>query len=149
MKLARNVAGLALTILAAILAPTFARASDLLQCEPIDAVTLGDDGRLERNAATNVASTDGYIIDLSTGAVRITSGSAILGPAQWIVVQEGGSGNDTVLVPAGLESPTLRTAATDSIRVRRWSIETDGQLPIRFVRYSLTTMISGTCEAIM
>jgi len=136
--------------------------STLLRCKAKDAVSLGDDGVLSRGAvsATN-RLVDSWIIDLSTGMVRITDGTRELGPVQWTVVRKGNKSNDTVLVrlpdlccggKSSLNSEgakrftrlDLANAATDSIRIRHW----EGMKNILFQKNSLSTFATGTCRPI-
>lgn len=119
----------------------------LLRCSVNDAVSLQDDGSLSRDDnAARTARGDDYIVDLTTGAVRLCLRAedyceSLTAP--WIVVNRGNSANDAVLVPPGPsgEEYELSWAATDFIRIRQWT----GHGAILFLRYSLSTLASGTC----
>ena len=155
MKSVKAIAVWAAFLALLIPLPTFA--ADLLRCQAKDAISLQKDGTLRKDSGAELASNDNYIVDISTGVVRVSNPSPSmmsirLSPAQWFVAQEGNDLNDTVLVP---RNPTmssvstfarddLRDAATDFIRIRQWK----GQSTILFIRYALSTMVSGTCEPI-
>jgi hypothetical protein len=148
------------TLIAGVLVLAFltpAHAESLLRCHAKDAVDLEEDGTLQRNAVALSAMNDIWIIDLSTGVVRIGGGVNSLGPTHYTIVQEGNARNDHVLVHlvdrAGLGTNQwhkfdLSDAATRFIRIRQWSNENQEKPGIRFIRYDLSTLVSGTCEPI-
>jgi hypothetical protein len=112
----------------------------LLRCTVRDAVTLDHNGTLSRDDnASKAAKTDIYIVDITTGALRLCSGYACI-ERTWIVAYRGGDANDTVLVAQDM----LRYATTDFIRIRQWK----GQKETLFLGYSLSTLASGTCTAV-
>ena len=80
------------------------------------------------------------IVDTATGAVRFVG--VATDPQTWNVIQKGSSANDFVAVAArGLN---LAQAVTDFIRIRTWG----KTKTVRFIRYAMSTMITGTCEPI-
>lgn len=132
-------------------------AKTVLRCTVNDAVTLQDDGTLSRNDnIAKGAETGDYIIDITTGAVRfcMLGGDYCVdnfnGP--WIVARHGDADNDTVLVTSApiasvRENPTIALvyAATDMIRIRQWR---KGQPRILFLRFTISTLASGTCRPV-
>lgn len=150
-----RVAGIfiAAVFCASVLPFPAAAETSILRCQEKDAVDLQEDGTLERTAAAKAQMVDHLLIDLSTGVVRLLYGSSSSGPIHYTVVQEGSSANDTVLVKLSgaseietLAKGSLVSAATEFIRVRQWSIVTGKEPAIHFLRYSLSTLFSGTCQ---
>lgn len=138
---------------AALLASaTTATAESLLRCQPKDAVALEEDGTLQRNFAADREMEDVWIVDITTGAIRISNGQNSIGPVHYTVIQRGDSRNDTVLARLGLRTTNLdkldvADAVTDFIRIRQWSFEAE-RPAVRFIRYHLSLVVSGTCEPI-
>ena len=123
---------------------TTADASQLYRCEIRDAVSLGADGRLERNQLVeklaNIESP--IIVDTSTGAIRVGQFGSV---QKWDVVQAANSANDFVAVQSSIFREGRAAAATDFIRIRAWE-GMNGK--ILFIKYSLSIIFTGTCDFI-
>jgi hypothetical protein len=118
-------------------------AASLVRCHAKDAVSLQNDGTLAADEVAESAKTDDWTIDIVNGNVWIGGGAGI-GPVKWIVAQNGGGGNDTILLKPS-------NTPTDFIRIRQWTDPMVGRpdgSPILFVRYDLSTLVSGTCEPV-
>jgi hypothetical protein len=118
-------------------------ASKTYRCTAKDAVSLQDNGTVDRDSIAKAyrKNLDGIIINTLTGALTYASGSQDI----WRVVQEGNSANDHVLIPRIFfqeANKAAATAATDFIRVRAWS----GQPHVTFMAFSLSVLVTGTCE---
>lgn len=118
----------------------------LYRCQAHDAVSLGDNGMLERNRLANFSreTYETFVLDTVTGVVREKHKHG--DPLQWAVVQRGSDDYDFVAVPPRIGSAErqLASAARDFIRVRAWKRHTK----VFFIRFMLDTVISGTCELI-
>ena len=116
------------------------------RCKITDVMTLAEDGRLR--ASNNPKDLmrqlyDGAIIDTLTGAVTQRDGTRSV----WKIIQKGNWENDYVLTPNPFMLDDTRVpaaAATDFIRVRAWTENPT----VRFLIFDLSTLASGTCEAV-
>jgi hypothetical protein len=116
----------------------------IYRCNAKNAVSLQSNGTLNGDEDLR-KEYDGIIIDTLTGAITYPRyGMRVV----WDVVQEGGNNNDHVLIPQSDYPRSVKGAAaagaTDFIRVRAWSREPQ----VRFMAFSLSRFITGTCVVV-
>jgi hypothetical protein len=117
----------------------------LLKCQAKDYAGLNDHGLLDKRNLDFWLTTENFIVDLSTGAVRTQGLSKAV---VWSIIQTGDSRNDWVLTPDAFWEPGIVDwppgIAEDFIRIRTWS-NSGEHSPITFFRTALTHVFTGTC----
>ncbi len=111
------------------------------RCTAKDAVSVEEDGTLSKTfGEIRRKYFDGIVIDIKSGDVTIPSG----GIRETRVVQKTSVDNDFVLIPSYMlqRKKTGANAATDFIR-----LHTAGGKP-HFIAFSLSYLVSGTCEIV-
>jgi hypothetical protein len=114
-------------------------AANLLHCQGRDAISLfQQNGTLQRDEYSKLQGSLSFVVDTTTGMVRV-------GPqdAPWVVVQEDEGGNprsvnDTLLV--------LRTVPASGTEFFIHIIRIREQDPVIFNELTPAYLISGTCE---
>ncbi|MGC2825489.1 MAG: hypothetical protein WA322_14825 [Pseudolabrys sp.] len=122
--------------------------SNAYRCTSKDAVTIRDDGTFDKDPIAEARRKyyDGIVINPLTGAVTHPSNGS---RENWRAIQEA-STNDYVLIPEKISDVSLRaqkdaaTAVTDFIRVRVGASEPQ----VTFLAFSLSNLVTGTCEIV-
>jgi hypothetical protein len=118
------------------------------RCTAKDAVTIRDDGTFDKDPIAEARRKyyDKIVINPLTGAVTHPNDGS---RENWRAIQEPGT-NDYVLIPEKIPDVSLRaqrdaaTAVTDFIRIRAG----DNQPQVTFIAFSLSNLVTGTCEIV-
>lgn len=123
-------------------------ASNAYRCIAKDAVTIRYDGTFDKDPIAEARRKyyDGIVINPLTGTITHPSDGS---RGNWRAIREG-STNNFVFIPEKISVVSLRaqkdaaTAATDFIRVRTG----DNEPQVTFIAFSLSNLVTGTCEIV-
>jgi len=116
--------------------------SKTYRCTAKDAVSVQDDGTLNKEIGEHRRKYfDGIVIDISTGDITYPSNGI---REKRVVQKTGADANHYVLVPSlsFRRNKTAANATTDFIRL---DVRT-GQPQATFMAFSLSYLVTGTCE---